>query len=115
MSPTQEQVLVLIAAGSAITEAARSAGIHRNTINYWLRTSPQFHDALEHAHHSQALYWREHALRLAGSALYAIQEIVEDHDASPGIRLRAALAIFPACREPEDRAPAQVILRGATP
>jgi hypothetical protein len=39
LTPTQEQVLSLIAAGSTATAAA-SAGIHRNTISNWLRGSP---------------------------------------------------------------------------
>ncbi len=42
LTPAQEQVLTLIAAGVTVTGAAREAGIHRNTVGNWLRSSPAF-------------------------------------------------------------------------
>jgi hypothetical protein len=91
-------VLSLIGTGSTISDAARSVGVHRNTIGNWIRSSPLFKDGLACAQYDQVLFWREHAQLLADSALQAIQQIIEDDRATPSTRLRAALAIFQMCR-----------------
>jgi hypothetical protein len=75
LTPVQERVLSLIGTGSTISDAARSVGVHRNTIGNWIRSSPLF-------------------------TLQAIQQIIEDDRATPSTRLRAALAIFQMVSSP---------------
>ena len=54
LTPQQEQVLALISAGSSITVAAQSAGVHRNTIYNWLRSAPAFRLELSAAPEAKA-------------------------------------------------------------
>jgi hypothetical protein len=84
LTPVQERVLSLIGTGSTISDAARSVGVHRNTIGNWIRSSPLFKDGLACAQYDQVLFWREHAQLLADSALQAIQQIIEDDRATGG-------------------------------
>ncbi len=42
LSPVQHHVLSLLAHGVSTTEAASSAGVHRNTVATWRRTGPAF-------------------------------------------------------------------------
>src|ERR1700689_5354772 len=100
LTPTQEQVLSLIAAGSTATPAAASAGIHRNTISNWLRGSPAFTQALACVHFDRALYWREQAESLAPGAMDTIRGIMDDVAAPAAVRLKAALAILDKAAAP---------------
>lgn len=100
LTPTQEQVLSLIAAGSTVTAAAASAGVHRNTIGNWLRSSPAFGQALACVHFDRALYWREQAESLAPGAVDTIRGIMADASAPAAVRLKAALAILDKAAAP---------------
>ena len=92
LTPAQERVLALLAAGSTATAAARLAGIHRNTIGNWLRSSA-FREALVEARRDQALAWREQTGALTSQAVGAIQAILADPQAPAAVRLQAALAM----------------------
>lgn len=94
LTPTQEQVLALIVAGSTASAAAESAGVHRNTIANWQRSSPAFRRSLNQASYDQALFWREQAQQLAADALDTMRTMLTDPSAPSGTRLRAALAIL---------------------
>ncbi len=94
LTPAQEQVLALIAAGVTVTGAAREAGIHRNTVGNWLRSSPAFRLGLHQAHYNQSLHWREQSELLAGNAFAALHEIIDNPRASSSARIKAALAII---------------------
>jgi hypothetical protein len=92
LSPAQHHVLALMSAGTAAQAAARSVGVHRNTVGNWLR-SPVFRQALIQARTGQAQAWRAQAAGLASEALGRIGAILTDPHASAALRLRAALAI----------------------
>ena len=68
LTPPQDQVLALISAGSTISDAAQSAGVHRNTVHHWIH-SPHFRQALARARETKALFWREESERLAAEAV----------------------------------------------
>jgi hypothetical protein len=89
---TQQRVLALMSAGSTATAAARSVGVHRNTVGNWLRSSV-FREALADARRVQDIAWREQAASLAGQAIGAIQAILADPQTPAAVRLEAALAI----------------------
>ena len=110
LDPVQEHVLALIAAGSSITTAARTAGIHRNTVGYWLR-SPDFANALAQAHYDQALRWREQAIALAPDALTTIQSILADPAAPAAARLKAAFTILDHATKPLPQPPEPLPVR----
>ena len=46
LTPAQDQVLALIAAGFSATLAAREADVHRHTVANWLKTE-EFRSALD--------------------------------------------------------------------
>src|ERR1700729_1543142 len=100
LTPTQEQVLSLIAAGSTATTAAASAGIHRNTISNWLRGSPAFSQALACVHFDRALHWREQAESLAPSAVETIRGIMADVAATAAVRPKAAQPLLDKAAPP---------------
>ena len=49
LSPAQTQVIVALAQGRTVSDAARDAGIHRSTIYNWFRHQPTFQAAFEDA------------------------------------------------------------------
>src|SRR6476620_4765682 len=100
LSAQQEQVLALLAAGSTTVAAAEAAGVHRNTVAYWRRTSRPFRDGLTQAQHDKAQLWRERAGELAASALDALKTILTDPKTPAGVRLKAALAILDQASTP---------------
>ena len=94
LTTQQEQVLALLSAGATIADAAQSAGIHRNTIHNWLRSAPEFQQALDQARQAKALYWQEQAEQLAPEALATIRTLMTDPKTPPATRLRAAQIIL---------------------
>ena len=100
LTPTQEHVLALLSAGSTMTAAAESAGIHRNTIMNWRRNSWIFRQILLGACQEKAIFWQEQAEQLAASAIATIRAILDDPAAPAGVRLKAALAILDKAATP---------------
>ena len=94
ITPIQEQVLALISAGSTISTAAGSVGIHRNTVHNWMRSAPQFRIALARAGEAKAIYWREHAEELTVSALDTVRALMTDPAVPASVRLKAAQFIL---------------------
>jgi hypothetical protein len=92
LTQAQQRVLVLMSAGSTASAAARSVGLHRNTVGNWLRL-PIFRETLTQARRDQAAAWREQAAPLASQAVATIQAILADPSAPAAVRLQAALAI----------------------
>jgi len=93
LTPKQDQVLALIASGFNATTAAEHAGVHRNTIAYWLR-SPEFREALEHARgEKEILYW-DQAEVLAAEAIHKLRALADDPQSPATVRLRATLAML---------------------
>jgi hypothetical protein len=86
-------VLDLIAAGASATAAARQAGVHRNTVSNWIHTDV-FQAALQQARAARDVLLRDAAQPLLDRAIAAIGQIMENPDASPSVRLRAAIALF---------------------
>lgn len=93
LTPEQNKVLILVSAGSTVQAAADSAGIHRNTILHWRRTSPGFQHAWDVARYEHQMELRDQLLPLATLAINVIREILENPVSTPSLRLRAALAV----------------------
>jgi hypothetical protein len=99
-TPAQEQVLALISAGSTISDAAQSAGLHRNTVHNWIRGASLFRSALAEAREAKANYWREQAEQLAPAALDTIRAVMADPNLPASVRLKAALSILALATNP---------------
>jgi preprotein translocase subunit SecA len=80
--------------------AAAAAGIHRNTITYWRRTSALFRNALDHAHYDKALFIREEAENHVAEAYAAIRAILNNPSTSDSVRLNAARYIIDKASTP---------------
>lgn len=54
LSSQQQHVLMLLAQGTSVADAAAAVGIHRNTVSSWRRTgSPEFRKAWQTAQSGQ--------------------------------------------------------------
>lgn len=96
----QEQVLALISAGSSVSDAAQTAGVHRNTIHNWVRSVPDFRLGLARAREAKAVHWHEQAELMAPAALDAIRTMIADLSLPAGVRLKAALSILAIATTP---------------
>src|SRR5436309_14309514 len=94
LTPAQETVICLISAGSTIVAAAEAAGVHRNTILNWRRSSAHFRAALCSAREEKVLFWRDQNEQLAAAAIDALRSILADPKAPASVRLKAALAVL---------------------
>jgi hypothetical protein len=92
---TEKQYLAIsaLSAGYTIDKAAEFAGIQPTEIELWLRNFPAFRTALRQTHYSQALQVREKALALADRAFQTLSDILDDPEAFPSVRLKAATFI----------------------
>lgn len=96
LSPAQQQVLTLLAQGSTVSAAAQSAGVHRNTVANWRRSSSHFRETWATVLYEQAQFWRDEMQSLGPLAVAALRHLLEDEKSSPSVRLRAALAVLNA-------------------
>jgi hypothetical protein len=103
LSPVQHHVLSLLAQGVSTTEAAAAAGVHRNTVGTWRRTTPAFARELEFAARERSMFWHDQAAALAEKAVMVLSEILDDKSASPSLRLRAALKVIDMASDPQPR------------
>ena len=88
----EKQYLVIsaLSAGYTVDKAAEFGGVHPVEIQLWVRNFPPFQTALMQTHYGQALRFREKALALADRAFQTLSDILDDPEASPSVRLRAA-------------------------
>ena len=94
LSPIQDQIVVALANGASLSDAAAAAGIHRNTVGNWRRNSAFFRAEFAQVQYDRALLLREQTESLAATAIDTIRAILTDPQASPSVRLKAALAIL---------------------
>jgi transposase-like protein len=102
LSTQQLDVISALSSGATMTSAATQAGVHRNTINYWRRNLLPFQHALASAQYDKAMPFRERIEELADVAFQTLRDILTDPSASPGVRLKAALAIINTASTPPD-------------
>ncbi|MGA2443498.1 MAG: helix-turn-helix domain-containing protein [Tepidisphaeraceae bacterium] len=110
LSDRMFQVIDALSSGANLTEAAATAGVHRNTIANWRRNFPQFQQALAHAQSDRDFIFRERAADLVDLAFNSLREILSDPKASPSVRLKAATfiiqtAMAPALLKPKSPSP----------
>ena len=94
LTPAQETVLSMISAGSTTVAAAEAAGVHRNTILNWRRSSAHFRAALCRAREEKVLFWRDQNEQLAALAIETLRGILSDPSAPASVRLKAALHVL---------------------
>ena len=83
----QIKALELLLQGQSISAAAREANVHRSTIHNWCQQESAFRQALEEGRH-QIRQNLEH------TALATLQELLEDPNTAPALKIRASLALL---------------------
>ena len=101
LTAQQYKVLNHLIAGISISQAARIAGIHRNTVTNWRRQIPAFSVLLNEALEERDLLISEEAEALTFKAIEVLRTILEDEDASPSVRLRAVQAVLKLAARPK--------------
>lgn len=93
---TQEQreVMVLLAEGATVTSAAKIRGIHRTTIQTWMRKTPGFRSAVLSAREEACARRREQFTDSNQSAIDYLQKTVNDEAASHSVRTRIAFGLL---------------------
>jgi len=104
LTEQQHRIIAHLASGWSINLAAKSEGIHRNTIGNWRRTNPVFARELEFAASEQRRCWQDEAVQRAPLAMQTIGDYITDPKTSPSVRLRAATFIINMAADPEPKA-----------
>ncbi len=86
--------------GMNSTDAAAQAGVHRNTIAHWRRNSLPFRESLAHARYDRAMFFREKAEDMVDLAFQTLRDLLNNPEASPTVRLKAAIFIIEKASTP---------------
>ena len=115
LSALQLEVIDALSSGVTITAAAAQAGVHRNTICNWRRNQVPFQHALAHAQYDRAMLYREKIEELVDLAVETLSSLLSDPQASPSVRLKAALAVVHlAAKPPEPKQQVELLLETVT-
>ena len=90
----QQCVIDALAAGSTLTDAAETCGVHRVTIYRWMKTSQPFIAALHRARAEFVLARRDDLYHLSNRALETLLAVLDNTRSSPAVQLRAAMFIL---------------------
>ena len=93
LTPLQAGAAIALGFGLNLSAVAAEFRVHRSTLHNWLK-NPEF---LQAAQACQAQYEHEFRTQLAmltRRALETLHEILHDAEASPAVRLKAALAVL---------------------
>ena len=100
LTDPQAHVLAQIEAGHTIAAAAAQAGVHRNTVAYWLHISPEFHDRFEEAQTTRTLLMRAEAEVRLEQAYKALDRILANPETPPPLIVKVALAMIDRAAAP---------------
>jgi hypothetical protein len=94
LSSVQQCVADALAAGSTLTDAAKTYGVHRVTIYRWMKTCKPFTEALHHARGEFVLAQRDALHHLSNRALETLLAILDNPKSSPAVLLRTSMFIL---------------------
>jgi hypothetical protein len=107
LTPVQKQVIAAIVEGSNQSAAAEAAGIHRNTIAHWRKTSADFREALADAQYEKAILYREQAEPFMQLAMESFRSLLADPKTPATVRFKTAQFIFEKASTPPPPQPAK--------
>jgi hypothetical protein len=93
LTPIQAAAAIALGFGLEIPAVAAELKIHRSTLYNWAK-NPYFFKAVETANAQFEKQFRTQIAMLTRLALTNIQQILADTEASPSVRLKAALAVL---------------------
>ena len=88
------RVFETLAEGGTVAEAARAAGVHRNTAARWAAPGARVGRELALLRVEQAGAARARLVALAGLAVDVLADVMTDPEASAAARVRAAVAVL---------------------
>ena len=94
LSSVQAQVANAVAHGNTITAAARAADVNRGTVYKWLKTVPEFAEAIKEGRAEYVHTLSDEMKELSAKALATVRELLDNPETPPHVRLRTALAIL---------------------
>jgi len=95
LTDAQALAVAALVGGSTDTEAAKTAGVTRQTVNGWRHTNPAFMAALAQARHAVWEAAADRTRSLASRALDVVAEFL-DEGGEPRLRLSAAQSVLKA-------------------
>ena len=93
LTPIRAAAAIALAFGLNFSAVAAEFDIHRSTIHNWMK-DPEFLQAVQTAQGEFETQFRTQLAMLTRRALETLQEILTDPEASPAVRLKAALAVL---------------------
>ena len=94
LSPAELAALVVLARGGSVGEAARVAGVHRNTVARWTRAGARLDLALAALRVERVAAVRLSLSRAAAAVADELVALALDPAAPPAVRVRAACAVL---------------------
>src|SRR5581483_469385 len=101
LTPAQVQVVAALVQGATVTDAAKSAGVHRTIIYNWLQNQLEFQTAVEGARAEYAATLRDELQVLSRNALATLRSLLDDPGTPRTLRVRVAMAILQRPQSPE--------------
>ncbi|MBL8296657.1 MAG: SEC-C domain-containing protein [Bryobacterales bacterium] len=93
LPPIQAAAAIALGFGLNLSAVAAKFDIHRSTIHNWMKV-PEFLQAVQTAQAEFQTQFRTELAILTHRALETVQEILASPEASPAVRLKAALAVL---------------------
>ena len=93
LTPLQAGAAIALGFGLNLSAVAAEFKVHRSTIHNWMK-NPEFLKAAQTCQAEFETQFRTQLAMLTRSALETLQEILTGSEASPAVRLKAALAVL---------------------
>jgi hypothetical protein len=94
LSTVQQCVVNALAAGSTLTGAAETYGVHRVTVYRWVKNHKEFSAALRIARAEFVLASRDRLYHLSSRALDTLLAVLENPKSSPAVQLRTCMFVL---------------------
>jgi len=93
LSPVQTRVVVALAQGCSVSDAAETAGVHRMTVHRWLK-DPAFDAAVKQTRDDYIEAVCDRFRTLTGLAITKLRVLLESPDTPPAIVAKVSLALL---------------------
>ncbi len=93
LSAKQQRAILALLSTKSVSEAAQAAKVGERTLWRWL-TEPEFRSHLAFSEAGMLDVATRRLLQLQGGAIETVQAIMQDAEASAGVRLRAAQTVL---------------------
>lgn len=90
----QESAIAALMSGSTMQAAADAAGVDRTTLWRWMRDDATFITAHNQARADQRDAIQAELRALASDALAVVRGVLQDQEAPPALRLKAAMTVI---------------------